>query len=109
LGIWKDFAELEDNLSMPELTAILKASRDANHSERRFLAAIQGIDLDEATEEQENQWEALKARVASGGKAESSKDILSLQGTAAAQAGFGIGYGLDLEVIDADGNVTKHG
>ena len=41
---------------MPELTAILKASRDANHSERRFLAAIQGIDLDEATEEQENQW-----------------------------------------------------
>lgn len=83
---------------MPEVTAILKASRDANHSERRFLAAIQGIDLDEAAEETpEDPWEAMKARVASGGKAESSKDILSLQGTAAAQAGFGIGMGLDFE------------
>lgn len=95
---------------MPELTAILKASRDANHSERRFLAAIQGIDLDEASEEEEDDpWEALKARVASGGKAESSRDILSLQGTAAAQAGFGIGMGLEMEEIDAEGNVIKYG
>lgn len=99
---------MEENLSMPELTAILKASRDKSHEERKFLAAIQGVDLDAATE-QEDPWESLKARVASGGKAENSKDILSLQGTAAAQAGFGIGYGLDLEVIDADGNVTKYG
>lgn len=100
---------MEDNLSMPELTAILKASRDKVHEDRKFNAAIQGIDLDAASEQEEDPWEALKARVASGGKAENSKDILSLQGAAAAQAGFGIGYGLDLEVIDADGNVTKHG
>ncbi len=92
---------MEDNLSMPELTAILKASRDKSHEDRKFLAAIQGIDLDNAAEEEEDPWEALKARVASGGKADNSYDILSLQGTAAAQAGFGIGFGLDFEDLTA--------
>lgn len=99
---------MEDALSMPELTAILKASRDKIHAERVFDAAIQGIDLDKGAA-QEDAWENLKAKVASKGKASDSKDILSLQGQAAANAGFGIGMGLEMEVIDADGNVTKHG
>ncbi len=81
---------------MPELSAILKASRDQIHAERKFNAAIQGIDLDADTKD-EDAWEKLKAKVASGGKAADSKDILALQGTAAAQAGFGIGMGLDFE------------
>lgn len=81
---------------MPELSAILKASRDKDHEERKFSAAIQGIDLD-ASSEQEDPWEKLKAKVASGGKAADSKDILALQGANAAQAGFGIGMGLDFE------------
>lgn len=82
---------------MPELTAILKASRDRIHEDRKFNAAIQGIDLDKETSQEGDAWENLKARVASKGKAENSKDILSLQGTAAQQAGFGIGLGLDFE------------
>lgn len=81
---------------MPELTAILTAHREKVYDERKFLAAIQGIDLDKSTAPT-NAWEDLKARVASGGRAQDSKDILSLQGTAAAQAGFGIGFGLDFE------------
>lgn len=99
---------MEDNLSMPELSAILKASRDQIHAERKFNAAIQGIDLDADTED-EDAWEKLKARVASGGKAEDSNDIMGLQGIAAQQAGFGIGFGLEMEEIDADGNVTRRG
>lgn len=82
---------------MPELSAILKAVRDREHETRKFNAAIQGIDLESSAAQEEDPWEALKARVASGGKAENSKDILSLQGAAAAQAGFGIGMGLDFE------------
>lgn len=82
---------------MPELSAILKATRDKDHEARKFSAAIQGIDLDAATSQEEDPWEKLKAKVASGGKATDSKDILALQGTAAAQAGFGIGMGLDFE------------
>lgn len=31
---------------MPELSAILKASRDKSHEDRRFFAALQGVDLD---------------------------------------------------------------
>ncbi len=82
---------------MPELSATLKAIRDRDHESRRFHASIQGIDLDAASAEKEDPWEKLKARVASGGKAADSKDILSLQGVNAAQAGFGIGMGLDFE------------
>lgn len=86
---------------MPELTAILKASRDRIHEDRKFNAAIQGVDLDKAANNDEDAWEKLKAKVASGGKAKDSKDILSLQGTAAQQAGFGIGMGLDFEDLTA--------
>ena len=94
---------------MPELSAILKSSRDKEHENRKFIAAVQGIDLDASTGVQEDPWEKLKAKVASGGKATDSKDILGLQGTNAAQAGFGIGFGLEMEEIDADGNVTRRG
>ena len=45
---------------MPELSAILKASRDQIHAERKFNAAIQGIDLDADTKD-EDAWEKLKA------------------------------------------------
>ncbi len=94
---------------MPELSAILKATRDKAHEERKFNAAIQGIDLDAAQGQQEDAWEKLKAKVASGGKATDSKDVLGLQGKAAEKAGFGIGYGLEMEEIDAEGNVKRYG
>lgn len=108
LGIWKDFQELEDNLSMPELTAILVAYRKREEEIRKFDAAIQGIDLD-ANKNEEDPWEKLKAKVASRGQATSSKDVLALQGTNAKSKGFGIGLGLDAEVIDSSGNVTRLG
>lgn len=82
---------------MPELSAILKSSRDKEHENRKFIAAVQGIDLDASSGVQEDPWEKLKAKVASGGKATDSKDILGLQGKAAEKAGFGIGWGLDFE------------
>lgn len=83
---------MEDNLSMPELTAILSAKREQEHNQNKFNAAIQGIDLDEASGGQK-EWEDLKARAFAG--VGDSKDILSLQGINAQQAGFGIGMGLD--------------
>lgn len=94
---------------MPELTAILKASRDKEHSTRVFHAAIQGIDLEKESGAEKDAWKELEAKLLSGGAAENADDILALQGMAAQKAGFGIGMGLEMEVIDADGNVTKHG
>lgn len=96
---------------MPELTAILKSHRDKIHEQRKFDAAIQGIDIDKESESH-NAWEELKSRVASKGKATDSKDILSLQGTAARQAGFGINMGLDFEDLTqpaSEGGETING
>ncbi len=99
LGIWKDYDELETSLSMPELVATLSAKRDLDYSEKKFFAAIQGVDLDAQTGKS-NAWEDMKARVFSGGQATSANDVLALQGQNAAKAGFGIGMGLDYERID---------
>jgi hypothetical protein len=99
LGIWKDYQELELSLSMPELMATLEVSRELDYSEKKFLAAIQGVDLDSGSQENRGQqeWENMKARVFSGGKTNDSNDILSLQGPKANQLGFGIGMGIDYE------------
>jgi hypothetical protein len=97
LGIWKDYEELEISLSMPELVATLSAKRELDHEEKKFLAAIQGVDLDDAGggENPQNAWEEMKARVFSGGAAANANDVVALQGVNAQRAGFGIGMGLD--------------
>jgi hypothetical protein len=99
LGIWKDYQELEESLSMPELMVTLSSKRELDYEEKKFLAAIQGVDLDGANNSDRGQkeWEDMKARVFSGGATSDSNDVLSLQGQNAKKAGFGIGMGLDYE------------
>ena len=96
LGIWKDYEELEASMSMPELTATLNIKRELEYSDKKFMAAIQGVDLDKNTKKS-NEWEDLKARVFSKGKAKDGNDITALQGANAQKAGFGIGMGLAYE------------
>jgi hypothetical protein len=99
LGIWKDYHELELSLSMPELMATLEVSRELDYAEKKFMAAIQGVDLDAESGKGKGQqeWEDMKARVFSKGQTSDSNDILSFQGPKARKAGFGIGMGLDYE------------
>jgi hypothetical protein len=99
LGIWKDYEDLERSLSMPELLITLELRRDLDYTEKKFLAAIQGVDLDKQSNKTDA-WEEMKARVFSGGKASDSNDVLALQGVNAQKAGFGIGMGLSYERID---------
>jgi ABC-type iron transport system FetAB ATPase subunit len=73
LGHWKNYDELESNLCMEELILTVKASRDKEDREKRFLAAINGVDLDEQQE---------------------VGDISDLQGREAQREGFGINEGL---------------
>jgi len=94
VGAWKNFEELELCLTMSELTAIIEKNRELDYSEKKFLAAIQGVDLDKESGKQ-NAWEEMKARVFSGGTTNNPNDILALQGQNAAKAGFGIGMGID--------------
>jgi hypothetical protein len=79
---------------MPELTEILTAKRESEVQEKRFLAALQGVELDEGIDDAQKIWEEKKAKAFSNGVSD-SKDILSLQGYNAAREGFGIGMGID--------------
>jgi hypothetical protein len=98
LGIWKDYNELETSISMPELMAILQSKREVDNEERKFLAAIQGIDLDKNKPKEEDAWTKLKNKVFNGGRQDT--DILTYTGDKAKRAGFGIGMGLDYENLN---------
>jgi hypothetical protein len=98
LGIWRDYDELESSLSMEELVVTLNAKRDADYQDKKFMAAMQGVDLDKQSGKQ-NEWEEMKARVFSKGKASNANDILAYQGVNAQKAGFGIGMGINYEKI----------
>jgi hypothetical protein len=102
IGAWKNFDEIESNLCMSELMSILESVRELDYNEKKFLAAMQGVDLDETSgknQQEVDPWEAMKARVASNGATSDPNDIISYQGQRAAKAGFGIGMGLDYEVV----------
>jgi hypothetical protein len=67
LGHWKDYEELESSLSMPELAATLKAMYESERRRQKFMAALQGVNLDEEKQEDENSQdisslEEIKAR-----------------------------------------------
>jgi hypothetical protein len=97
LGIWKDYEELEASLSMAELSETLNAKRETDYAEKKFFAAIQGVDLDANKPKEENAWEKLKNKVFNGGG--DPNDVTSLRGQKAAKAGFGIGMGLSYEKL----------
>lgn len=97
-GIWKNYDEMESSISMPELTSILETKREIDYNEKKFFAAIQGVDLDKQTGKSEaNAWEKMKAKVFSGGKTQNPNDIVAFQGVTAQKAGFGIGMGIGYE------------
>ena len=112
LGIWKNFEELELSISIEELMQVLSITRDLDYEEKKFSAALQGIDLDSQSGNSnqevkgQQEWENMKARVFSGGTTKDSNDVLSLQGPQAKKAGFGIGAGLGYTDL-RDPNVLK--
>ena len=100
IGAWKNYDELESSISIQELMSIISTKRELDFEEKKFLAALQGVDIgggsdSDGKERGQKEWEDLKARVFSGGATSDSKDILALQGQNAVKAGFGIGMGLD--------------
>ncbi len=90
---------MEDNLSMPELVAILEAKNQEDYENKKFFAAIQGVDIDKSKSNAMDTWEKIKAKANSKGASNDPKDITTLRGKNASRTGFGIGAGLDYEVI----------
>ena len=64
LGIWENIEDLEAKLTLEELELILKANREREMRHNRFMAAIQGIDLDKASKsDTQARFDAVAARV----------------------------------------------
>lgn len=83
MGNWKNYDELEDQLSVDELLATLNAQRKLRYEEQKFFAMIQGIDISDN---------------------DRKSDITDLKGAQAVQQGFGVGVGLGhavTEVLDS--------
>jgi hypothetical protein len=78
---------------MPELIQTFKAMQKTESEKRKFLASIQGINLNEDQQENEGPTFEDIQRRAMGINA-SGDDVVSLQGALASQSGFGIGAGL---------------
>jgi hypothetical protein len=60
LGQWKNFDELEENLCIDELNALLDAMRRAERRREVFQAALKGIDLNE--DEKKSTFEEVEKR-----------------------------------------------
>jgi hypothetical protein len=76
---------------MPELLQTLNSKRDKEMEERKFLASLQGVDLEEPVKENKT-FDDIRRKAL--GINTRSDDVVSLQGDFAAEAGFGIGAGL---------------
>lgn len=105
LGIWRDYEDLENSLSMPELNATLAAKRDQEYQAQKFNAALQGVDLDKQSGRSAQQsFKDFADKVREKHRADTpvvnDNDMANLRGAAAQKAGFGIGFGLDYETSD---------
>lgn len=92
LGHWKDYDELENSLSMPELLSTLEAQRKVKWRDYKFQAAMQGVSLPDAENDKELSFEELQRRAtikAQGGDPDAN-DVADLHGAVAEQAGFGV-------------------
>ena len=103
---------------MAELVSILEAMNEKEYADKKFAAAMQGVDLDKETgrknkprkteQKKASTFEDIQARVFSGGLAQDANDILSLQGSLGARKGFqmgkDMGYG---RFHDSDENAPK--
>jgi hypothetical protein len=76
---------------MPELIQTLKAIQKVEGDKRKFLAMLQGVNIDDEQSEGKT-FDDIKRKAL--GITASADDVVSLQGEFASNAGFGIGMGL---------------
>ena len=77
---------------MPELVQTFKSMQKSESDKRKFLAMLQGIDMGQEKEEEGPTFEDIQRRAQ--GIDAAPDDVLALQGSFAASAGFGINMGL---------------
>ena len=74
-----------------------KSMQKTESEKRQFLASIQGVELNESSNNEEgSSFEDVKRRAL--GINASANDVVSLQGSFASEAGFGINAGLGYRI-----------
>ena len=102
LGHWKDYDELENSLSMPELTATLKAMYSAESRKNKFMASLQGVSLDSSdsnnnSEKQPSTLKDIQARAMARLSGDNEK------ASSAVKYGFTPDMGVDYDIIRSGG------
>ena len=77
---------------MPELIQTFKSMQKTEEEKRKFLASLQGVNLNGEEKTEGPTFEDIQRRAL--GIDASGDDVVSLQGPLASQQGFGIGAGL---------------
>lgn len=85
---------MEESLSMPELIATLDAQQQQDYDNKKFTAALKGIDLDQQNNAGKEKIDEIKARIA---KRSAAGGIVPRAGEKRIE--LGMGYSLDYEAI----------
>ena len=64
LGIWKSVEELEETVSLPELTGLLKVHAEREFADRKFMAALKGVELPDPSQPETSTFEEVQKRAA---------------------------------------------
>lgn len=62
IGPWKSVEEVEENLCLPELVALIKVHAEEEWADRKFAAALKGIELPDPQQEHVATFEEVKRR-----------------------------------------------
>lgn len=92
-GVWKNYEELEETLSLPELLMTLEAMRKVKWKDYRFQASMQGVSLpQDPTANEGRTFDEIKrdAMIRAQGGDPTTNDVVNLHGAVAEQEGFGI-------------------
>lgn len=77
---------------MPELLQTIESMQEKERQEKIFLASLQGVDIRGEQEEKGPTFDDIRLRAM--GIEATTDDVVSLQGSLASEAGFGVGMGL---------------
>lgn len=86
-GSWKSLQDLEDNLTLDELTSIIQTHRKQRFEDRKFMASLQGHEMQDGNASEEDAFTRAKRRaleklekerVEQGGLSDNDSELMSL-------------------------------
>jgi hypothetical protein len=81
LGSWKSIKEMEDDLTLEELYLLVDGMHRTEHRRNKFMAALNGVDLDEGAKNADFEKVKQRADAALAGRTEEQQifDIIGIE------------------------------